>query len=84
MKEVNIVEPGKYVIPPENPIIAENQDGKTIEVEAEFDYSSESSVFERDFTAVEFKDGKTHLHLSYPFPEEIDNAELILSKVSYI
>jgi len=80
VKEVNIVEPGKYITPPENPIIAKNQDGKTIEVEAEFDYSSESSVFERDFTSVEFKDGKTHLRLYYPFPEEIDNAELILSK----
>jgi len=29
---------------------------------------------------VEFKDGKTRLYLSYPFPKEIDNAELILSK----
>jgi|TARA_R110000824_G_scaffold98252_1_gene234461 hypothetical protein len=80
IQTLEIADGGKYLSPPENPITARDTEGKPLQVELEFDYSSDSSVFERDFTVVEYKDGKTHLHLSYPFPKEIKEGELILSK----
>jgi len=80
IQTLEIVDGGKYLSTPDNPITARDTEGKPLQVELEFDHSSDSSVFERDFTVVEYKDGKTHLQLSYPFPKEIKEGELILSK----
>ena len=80
VQELKIENPGRYLTPPENPVMAKDQDGNIIQIEMEFDQAAETSIFERDFKGVEYKDGKTFLHLNYSFPVEIKSGELILSK----
>ena len=80
IQSVEISKGGKYLAPPDNPITARDKEGNPIEVDLEFDRSSESSLFERDFKKIEYKSGETYLYLSYPFPPEIKEGELFLSK----
>tara|TARA_R110002051_G_scaffold324030_1_gene419725 strand:- start:729 stop:1595 length:867 start_codon:yes stop_codon:yes gene_type:complete len=80
VQEVQIENPGRYLTPPENPVTAKDEDGNVIQLEMEFDQAAETSIFERDFKNVQYKDGKTFLHLNYAFPEEVKTGELILSK----
>jgi len=80
IQSVEISKGGKYLAPPDNPITARDKDGSPIEVDLEFNRSAESSLFERDFGKVEYKSGETYLYLSYPFPPEIKEGELFLSK----
>jgi len=80
VQEFKIENPGRYLTPPENPVIAKDEDGNVIQIEMEFDQAAETSIFERDFKSVHYKDGKTFLHLNYSFPAEIKSGELILSK----
>lgn len=80
IQSVEISKRGKYLAPPDNPITARDKEGSPIEVDLKFNRSAETSLFERDFRKVEYKSGETHLHLSYPFPREIKEGELFLSK----
>jgi hypothetical protein len=80
VQEVQIENSGRYLTPPENPVTAKDEDGNVIQLEMEFDQAAETSIFERDFKNVQYKDGKTFLHLNYAFPEEVKTGELILSK----
>ena len=80
LSEVYIESAGKYIAPPKNPITAVNAEGDVLKMEVEFDYSVESAVFERDFEIVDFQNGMTYLHLTYPFPTDIKEGDLIMSK----
>ena len=80
IQETLIYEGGGYLNPPENPVTAVNESGQQIQLNLEFDNAAESSLFERDFRLVDFKDGETRLDMSYNFPKSITEGELILSK----
>ena len=80
IQEFLIYEGGGYLTPPENPATATNESGQKIKVNLEFDEAAENSVFERDFTSVEFENGTTTLRMSYQFPRAITAGEMILSK----
>ena len=57
-----------------------NEEGNTVKVEAEFDYSSQSSLIERDFSFVESDGKETVITLTYPLPKGVVNGEFIVSK----
>tara|TARA_R110002020_G_scaffold177930_2_gene370686 strand:+ start:202 stop:1047 length:846 start_codon:yes stop_codon:yes gene_type:complete len=80
IQEAYIESAGKYISAPENPVIAHNEAGETVEIEVEFDHVAQTSIFERDFSHVDSKHGKTHLQISYPFPKEIKEGDLMLFK----
>ena len=80
VQEVYIESAGKYITAPENPVSAFNEAGDVIEIEVDFDYSAETSIFERDFEIVDSKHGKTYLQMNNPFPKEIKEGDLIISK----
>jgi hypothetical protein len=82
-QECFINEGGRYLTPPSNPVEVTHEDGTTLELNIEFDDASETSVFERDFQHVEFRGGLTKLHMSYPFPTDIQEGEMILSKTVF-
>ena len=75
-----ISKPGKYITPPESPVEIMNEEGKIIKAAIEFDYSSESSVVERDLTFVEGESATTKLGIAYALPSAIKEGELALSK----
>lgn len=75
-----ISKPGRYITPPENPVEIMNEEGKIIKADIEFDYSSESSLLQRDVTFVEGKASHTTLGISYPLPNGVKEGEFTLSK----
>jgi len=78
--ELKIEYAGRYLTPPSNPVKALNDAGHAIEINIDFDDAAEASVFERDFSAVTYKEGETLLHMVYPFPHDIREGELIMQK----
>ena len=82
-QECFIEEGGRYLTAPSNPVKATHEDATTLELNIEFDDASETSVFERDFQEVEFRNGLTKLYMTYAFPTDIQEGELILSKTVF-
>ena len=80
IQEVYIESAGKYITPPESHVLASNNSGDVIEIQVDFDSRAETSIFERDFDIIDSKHGKTYLHMNYPFPNEIKEGDLTLSK----
>jgi len=78
--EAKINKPGLYIFPPENPTQVMNEDGKTIEMDLEFDLASNVSILERDFTDIEGSESETRIRITYPLPKGIKKGEFIVSK----
>lgn len=78
--KAKINKPGLYVLPPENPVQIMNEDGKTIEMDLEFDLASNVSILERDFTDIEGSESETRIRITYPLPKGIKKGEFIVSK----
>ena len=78
--ELSLTSPGLYISQPENPVEFMNEEGNTVKVETEFDYSSHSSLIERDFSFVESDGKETVITLTYPLPKGVVNGEFIVSK----
>ena len=78
--ELSLTSPGLYISQPENPVEFMNEEGNSVKVEAEFDYSSQSSLIERDFSFVESDGKETVITLTYPLPKGVVNGEFIVSK----
>tara|TARA_R110002050_G_scaffold283966_1_gene432912 strand:- start:99 stop:968 length:870 start_codon:yes stop_codon:yes gene_type:complete len=78
--ELSLTSPGLYISPPKDPIEMMNEEGHTIKVKAEFDYSSQSSILDRDFSFVESDGKETVITLTYPLPKGVTNGELIVNK----
>jgi len=77
---LTIVDAGKYIIPPTNPVTLMNEEGTTINADIEFDLSSNASILERDITDVEFNGERTAINLSYPIPDGVKEGEIVVSK----
>ena len=78
--EVQLSSPGKYIIPPSNPVPAMDERGEVVNVDLEFEEASTLSILERQVTYVEPKDGNTHVGISYPLPQGVEEGEFTLSK----
>ena len=72
--------PGKYILPPSNPVSIMNQDGNVVYVDLQFEESPEQSILERQITYVENKEGSTSLGILYPIPQIVEEGELTLRK----
>ncbi len=78
--ELSLTSPGLYICQPGSPVEFMNEEGNTVKVETEFDYSSQSSLIERDFSFVESDGKETSITLTYPLPKGVTNGEFIVSK----
>jgi len=78
--KAKITKPGLYVSTPENPVQVMNEDGKTIEMDIEFDLSSNVSILGRDFTDVDSNESETQIKIAYPLPKGIKKGEFVVSK----
>tara|TARA_R110000824_G_scaffold355323_1_gene542481 strand:+ start:548 stop:1411 length:864 start_codon:yes stop_codon:yes gene_type:complete len=77
---LTVVDAGRYIIPPTNPVSLMNEEGITIQADIEFDLSSNASILERDITDVAFNGEKTTINLSYPIPDGVEEGEIVVSK----
>tara|TARA_R110002020_G_scaffold397416_1_gene607555 strand:+ start:16134 stop:17021 length:888 start_codon:yes stop_codon:yes gene_type:complete len=77
---IEISRPGKYITPPKNPIKFMNEEGEEIEINIEFDLSSDSSVAERSLIKVNNDKEKTLIEMAYPLPQGIKEGEFFVSK----
>ena len=78
--KLKMTRPGKYILPPSNPVSIMNQDGSVVYVDLQFEESSEQSILERQITYVENKEGSTSLGILYPIPQIVEEGELTLRK----
>ena len=77
---VSISYPGRYVVPPENPVTAINELEKPIEVFLDFDLAETSSSAERNITKISASSIDTELELSYELPIGVTEGEIIIEK----
>ena len=77
---LTIVDKGKYIIAPSNPVSLMNSEGQIINAEIEFDSSPNASILERDITDVEFTGEGTKINLSYPLPDGVKEGEIVVTK----
>tara|TARA_R110000744_G_scaffold77254_1_gene152665 strand:- start:391 stop:1203 length:813 start_codon:yes stop_codon:yes gene_type:complete len=77
---LEITRPGKYIKPPENPVKFMDEEGEEMEVNIEFDLSSDSSVMERSFVKVNNYKENTLIEMAYPLPQGIEEGEFFVSK----
>ena len=78
--KLKMTRPGKYILPPSNPVSIMNQDGNVVYVDLQFEESPEQSILERQITYVENKEGSTSLGILYPIPQIVEEGELTLRK----
>ena len=78
--KLKMTRPGKYILPPSNPVSIMNQDGNVVYVDLQFEESPEQSILERQITYVENKEGATSLGILYPIPQIVEEGELTLRK----
>ena len=76
--KLKMTRPGKYILPPSNPVSIMNQDGNVVYVDLQFEESPEQSILERQITYVENKEGSTSLGILYPIPQIVEEGELTL------
>ena len=78
--KLKMTRPGKYILPPSNPVSIMNQDGNVVYVDLQFEESPEQSILERQITYVENKEGSSSLGILYPIPQIVEEGELTLRK----
>ena len=78
--ELVMVDSGRYLTPPESPVKVMNQDEKIIEVDIEFDTSTQTLSLEREVSIIDGGPLRTEIRLSYDLPLSVREGELLVSK----
>ena len=78
--ELVMVDSGRYLTPPESPVKVMNQDEKIIEVDIEFDTSTQTLSLEREVSIIDGGPLRTEISLSYNLPLSVREGELLVSK----
>jgi len=78
--DLHMINGGRYMVPPTNPVQLMNQDEQVMEIDMEFDISTQTLSIEREVILVEGNEKQTEIMLSYNLPSETTGGEILVSK----
>jgi len=78
--EVNIINRGKYIDPPNNVVSLKGGIGSGASAEVSYKLADHRTFIERDVQSIEFKEGATLIYLIYPLPSGIKEGKLSIEK----
>ncbi len=80
IEKVEIIEKGKYILPPINPISFNSDNGSNGQIELKYKECDNRTVIERTIQDINIKDNKTYLYLNYSLPPNIKNGKIYVEK----
>lgn len=80
IEKIDILEKGKYITPPENPVSFSCDNGKDLQIELKYKECNNRTVLERTIQNINIKNNKTYLYLNYSLPPNIKSGKIYVEK----
>ena len=80
IEKIEIIEKGKYIIPPTNPVSFISDNGSGAQIELKYKECDNRTVIERTIQDINIKDNKTYIYLNYSLPPNIKNGKIYVEK----
>jgi hypothetical protein len=84
VEQTEILERGKYITPPDNPVKFSCQNGSELEINLKYKECDNRTIIERTIQDINIKDNKTYIYLNYSLPPNIKNGKLYVEKHTLI
>lgn len=79
-KQLEIIEKGKYLSPPENPVSFTSDSGQGAKFELKYKECDNRTIIERNIQDIHIKEGKTFINLDYSLPLNVKQGKLYVEK----
>lgn len=80
IEQIEILEKGKYISPPNNPVSFSSNNGQEVKFNLKYKECDNRTIIERTIQTINVKDNKTYLYLNYSLPPNIKNGKLYVEK----
>jgi hypothetical protein len=80
IKRLSIIDKGKYITPPQNPVKVTNNNGQSALLNLNFQENTNRAIVERTITNIHYQENQTLLSLNYSLPPNLKEGKLSCEK----